>query len=119
MSNHSEPKRVKKYFSKYKKPLIPFPNLIETQITSFKWLVEEGIKEVLKEFSPIEDYSGKKFQLEFSAFTLSEPKFGEEHAKVNKLTYDGQLKVRVKLLNRTLGVTKEQEIKRIITNYTN
>jgi DNA-directed RNA polymerase subunit beta len=103
-------KLEKKYFSKYKKPLVEFPNLLETQITSFKWLVEKGLKEVFKEFSPINDYSEKKFQLEFTSFTLGEPKCDEQHAKLNKLSYEAPLKVSVKLLNKTLGGTKEQEI---------
>ena len=75
---------VKKYFSRYKKPLVEFPNLIEDQLNSFNWLVEKGIKEVFKEFSPINDYSDKKFQLEFTSFSLSEPKFDEEYSKINK-----------------------------------
>ncbi len=102
--------REKKYFARYKKPLVPFPNLIENQLSSFSWLVEEGIKEVFKEFSPINDYSDKKFQLDFTSFSLGEPKFTEEYTKVNKLTYEGPLKARVKLLNKGLGTTKEQEI---------
>ncbi|MCX6755403.1 MAG: DNA-directed RNA polymerase subunit beta [Candidatus Nomurabacteria bacterium] len=102
--------RPKKYFSRYKKPLIEFPNLIETQVKSFKWLVENGIGEVFKEFSPINDYSGKKFQLEFTSFTLGEPKCDEYTAKLNKLSYEGLLKVRVKLTNKVLGTIKEQEI---------
>ncbi len=102
--------REKKYFSRYKKPLIPLPNLIENQLMSFNWLVEQGLKEVFKEFSPINDYSEKKFQLDFTSFVLSEPKFDEEYAKINKLTYEGNLKARVKLLNKTIGTTKEQEI---------
>ena len=102
--------REKKYFARYKKPLVPFPNLIENQLSSFNWLVEEGIKEVFKEFSPINDYSEKKFQLDFTSFSLGEPKFTEEYTKVNKLTYEGPLKARVKLLNKGLGTTKEQEI---------
>ncbi len=102
--------RPKKYFSKYKKPLVEFPNLIESQTKSFKWLVEEGIKEIFKEFSPIVDYSGKKFQLDFTSFSLGEPKYDENHAKVNKLSYQGQLKARVKLTNKILGTVKEQEI---------
>jgi DNA-directed RNA polymerase subunit beta len=100
----------KKYFSRYKKPLIRFPNLIETQLTSFKWLVEKGIGEVFKEFSPINDYSGKKFQLEFTSFSIGEPKHNENHAKLNKLSYEGLLKARVKLSNKILGTVKEQEI---------
>ncbi|MDQ5971598.1 MAG: DNA-directed polymerase subunit beta [Patescibacteria group bacterium] len=102
--------REKKYFSRYKKPLVEFPNLIENQLTSFAWLVEKGIGEVFKEFSPINDYSDKKFQLDFTSFALGEPKFTEEYSKINKLTYEGQLKVRVKLLNKTIGTSKEQEI---------
>ncbi|MFA6257320.1 MAG: DNA-directed RNA polymerase subunit beta [Candidatus Paceibacterota bacterium] len=102
--------RPKKYFSRYKKPLVPFPNLIEAQVKSFKWLVEEGIAEVFKEFSPIVDYSGKKFVLEFTSFSLSESKTDENDSKVNKLSYQGLLKARVKLTNKILGTVKEQEI---------
>jgi len=101
---------VKKYFSRYKKPLVEFPNLIEDQLNSFNWLVEKGIKEVFKEFSPINDYSEKKFQLDFTSFSLGEPKFDEEYSKINKLTYEGPLKARVKLLNKSIGTSKEQEI---------
>ncbi|MES2023713.1 MAG: DNA-directed RNA polymerase subunit beta [Patescibacteria group bacterium] len=107
---HTTTKRPKKVFSRYKKPLIPFPNLIEPQVRSFKWLVEKGIGEVFKEFSPIMDYSGKKFQLEFTSFSLGEAKCDENHAKVNKLSYEGLLKARVKLTNKALGTVKEQEI---------
>ncbi|HTE48639.1 MAG TPA: DNA-directed RNA polymerase subunit beta, partial [Candidatus Paceibacterota bacterium] len=103
-------KRPKKYFSRYKKPLVEFPNLIEAQIKSFKWLVEQGIGEVFKEFSPINDYSSKKFQLEFTSFSLSPSKYDENNAKINKLSYQGLLKARVKLTNKILGTLKEQEI---------
>ena len=102
--------RPKKYFSRYKKPLVKFPNLIEAQIKSFKWLIEQGIGEVFKEFSPIADYSGKKFELQFVSFSLSEAKSDENDSKVNKLSYQGQLKARVKLINKILGTNKEQEI---------
>ncbi len=102
--------REKKHFARYKKPLVEFPNLIENQLVSFNWLVESGLKEVFKEFSPINDYSEKKFQLDFTSFSLGEPKFDEEYTKINKLTYDAQLKARVKLLNKSIGTSKEQEI---------
>ncbi len=107
---HIETKRPKKYFGRYKKPLMEFPNLIESQVKSFKWLIEEGIGEVFKEFSPIIDYSGKKFQLEFTSFSLSESKVDENNSKINKLSYQGLLKARVKLTNKILGTVKEQEI---------
>jgi len=102
--------RPKKYFGRYKKPLIKFPNLIEAQVNSFKWLVENGIGEIFKEFSPISDYSGKKFQLEFTSFSLGESKTTEIESKMNKLSYQGLLKARVKLTNKILGTVKEQEI---------
>src|SRR3989344_6325220 len=107
---HTKISRPKKYFSRYKKPLVKFPNLIEAQVKSFKWLIEHGIGEVFKEFAPISDYSGKKFQIEFSSFSISEPKSGEKDSKINKLSYQGQLKIRVKLTNKVLGTIKEQEI---------
>ncbi len=103
-------KRPKKYFSRYKKPLVEFPDLIEAQVKSYKWLVEKGIGEVFKEFSPIQDYSGKKFHLEFTSFSLGEAKTDETDAKINKLSYQGLLKARVKLTNKILGTVKEQEI---------
>src|SRR3990167_9094439 len=102
-------KRPKKYFGRYKKPLIEFPNLIEAQVKSYKWLVEQGIAEVFKEFSPISDYSSKKFQLEFTSFSLGESKANENNSKINKLSYQGLLKARVKLTNKILGTVKEQE----------
>ncbi len=100
----------KKVFSRYKEAMIPFPSLIETQLNSFDWLVREGLGEVFKEFSPISDYSGKKFELHFASFSLGEPKYNEHHAKENKLTYEAPLKARVKLVNKSLGGDKEQEI---------
>ena len=103
-------KRPKKYFARYKEPLVPFPNLIEAQVKSFDWLVETGIKEVFKEFSPISDYSGKKFELEFTSFSLAQANKDENQSKINKLSYQGTLKARVKLTNKILGSVKEQEI---------
>ncbi len=103
-------KREKKYFAKYKEPLVAYPNMLETQLNSFKWLITDGLKEVFKEFSPIEDYSGKKFELRFDAYELGEPKFDPHYAKENKLSYEAPLKVRAKLLNKLNGSKKEQEI---------
>ncbi len=102
--------REKKYFSRYKKPLVPLPNLVETHLKSFKWLIETGLKEAFKEFSPIKDYSEKKFELEFTGIELSKPKYDEYYAKENKLSYEAPLKARVKLINKTFKSEKEQEI---------
>jgi DNA-directed RNA polymerase subunit beta len=99
-----------KYFGKYRKPIASLPNLVEPQTNSFEWLVKEGFNEVFNEFSPIKDYSEKKFELSFLKFELGEPRFDEYYARENMLTYDAPLKVMVRLLNKTLGTEKEQEI---------
>ena len=107
---HTAAHRPKKYFGRFKEALTPMPNLIQAQLDSFKWFIEEGIAQALREFSPIEDYSKKKFELSFGSFEVSLPKYDEEYAKVNKLSYEGQLKATVKLKNKSLDSTKEQEI---------
>lgn len=100
----------KKYFSKFKKPLAQMPNLVKDQVESFKWLVEHGVKEVMDEFAVINDFSGKKFKFEFLSFELEEPKYDEYYAKEKKLSYEAPLKARVRLTNKTLNTSKEQEL---------
>jgi len=102
--------REKKYFSKYKDPLIEMPNLVENQIDSFEKFMEGGIQNAIMEFSPIMDYSEKKFELKFVDFTIENPEFDEYFARENKKTYEARLKARVSLHNKTLDTTKEEEI---------
>ncbi len=102
--------RTKKYFGRFKKPLASLPNLVESQMVSYKWVLEEGLKEIFKEFSPIKDYSEKKFDLEFVSFEVGLPKFDEHHAKANKLSFEAPLRAMVRLKNKSIGSTKEQEI---------
>ncbi len=102
--------REKKYFNRYKKELIETPDLLVSQKESFQWLLEEGISEIFKEFSPIQDYSEKKFELDFTGFEIEKPQYDEYYAKQNKLSYEGALKVRMRLKNKIVGSEKEQEI---------
>ena len=102
--------RQKKYFSRFKEPLAPLPNLVEAQLASFKWVLEKGLAEVFGEFSSIKDYSDKKFELDFTGFHLDKPKHDEFFAKENKMNYEASLKVMVRLKNKILGSVKEQEI---------
>ncbi|KKU68123.1 MAG: DNA-directed RNA polymerase subunit beta [Parcubacteria group bacterium GW2011_GWA2_47_16] len=102
--------RPQKHFGKYRKALTSLPNLVEPQIKSFEWLVKHGLEEVFKEFSSIKDYAGKKFELDFTGFKLSEAKYDEYYAKANKLSYEAPLKVTVRLKNKVLGSIKEQEL---------
>jgi DNA-directed RNA polymerase subunit beta len=103
-------KREKKYFGKFKKQLTEIPNLVESQMFSFDWLIKEGLKEVFQEFSSIKDFSEKKFTLDFTGFELAEPKYDEYYAKENKLSYEAPLKVKVRLKNHIMKSEKEQEI---------
>jgi DNA-directed RNA polymerase subunit beta len=100
----------KKYFSKYKEPLTEIPNLIKDQLSSFDWVKKYGIREIFEEFTPISDYQGKKFDLEFSGVELGEAKYDEHHAKANKISYEAPLRAKVKLKNKSTGSEKEQEI---------
>src|SRR5258708_7974462 len=101
---------TKKHFGRFRTSLTTLPNLVEAQIDSYKWVVEHGLKEIFKEFSPIRDYSEKKFDLEFVSFDLGVPKYDEHYAKANKLSYEAPLRAMVRLKNRTIGTAKEQEI---------
>lgn len=100
----------KKYFDKYKKDLAQMPNLVKDQVESFKWLLEKGVKEVMDEFTSVNDFTGKKFKFEFTGFSIEKPKYDEYFAKEKKLTYEATLKAKVKLTNKTLNVEKEQEV---------
>ena len=77
MANPSTSLRVKKYFGRFREPLAEIPNLVVSQIESFQWLIEKGLKEVFEEFSSIKDFSERKFQLDFVSFELAEPKIDE------------------------------------------
>jgi DNA-directed RNA polymerase subunit beta len=101
---------VQKTFGAYKAPRVEFPDLVAHQRTSFEWLVRVGLKELFKEFSPIPDYSGKKFELRIDGFELGDPKGDEESARENMRTYEAPLKISVTLLNKTLGTEKTQDL---------
>src|SRR5581483_6637426 len=102
--------KEKKYFNNFKTPFAEMPNLVEAQTVSFKWLLDHGLSEIFKEFSSIKDYSEKKFELDFTGFEIDSPKNNEFYAKENRISYEAPLKVKVRLKNKVLGTTKEQEI---------
>ena len=102
--------REQKTFSRFRAPRVETPNLTEAQTNSYKVLMKDGVKEIFKEFTPIRDYSGKKFDLEFVKIEIGEPKFDEHYAKEQKMTLDLPLRAIVRLLNKTTGESKEQEI---------
>ncbi len=89
---------------------IEMPNLIKVQKDSYDWFVKEGLGEILRDISPIVDYSGNLI-LEFLDYYMEEKtKYTVEEAKERDATYSTRLHVRVRLINRETGEIKEQEI---------
>ena len=102
-------KCVRKSFAKIG-DAIEIPNLIQVQKDSYNWFIEEGLGEVLKDISPIIDYSGN-LVLEFFDYYMEEKtKYTVEEAKERDATYSTRLHVKVRLINRETGEIKEQEI---------
>ncbi len=93
------------------KEVLQMPNLIEVQKDSYQWFLDEGLKEVFEDISPIADYSGK-LSLEFVDFTLCENdvKYTIEECKERDATYAAPLKVRVRLHNKETDEINEHEI---------
>ena len=102
-------KRTRMSFSKIKE-IADLPNLIEIQVDSYKWFLEEGLKEVFEDISPIEDYTGNLI-LEFVDYSLDEkPKYDIEECKERDATYHAPLNVKVRLINKETGEIKEQKV---------
>jgi DNA-directed RNA polymerase subunit beta len=91
--------------------VLDMPNLIEVQKNSYKWFLEEGLREVFRDVSPIQDYTGN-LVLEFPDYRLEteNPKYTVEECKERDATYSAPLKVKVRLINKETGEVKEQEI---------
>ena len=89
---------------------IEMPNLIKVQKDSYDWFVEEGLGEVLRDISPIEDYSGNLVLEFFDYYMEDKTKYTVEEAKERDATYSTRLHVKVRLINRETGEIKEQEI---------
>ena len=89
---------------------IEMPNLIKVQKDSYDWFIEEGLGEVLKDISPIIDYSGNLVLEFFDYYMEDKTKYTEEEAKERDATYSTRLHVKVRLINRESGEIKEQEI---------
>ena len=89
---------------------LAMPNLIEIQKNSYKWFMQQGLKEVFEDVSPINDHSGN-LSLEFYDYYFDEnSKYSIEECKERDATYSVALRVKVRLVNRETGEIKEQEI---------
>lgn len=100
--------KPRKCFKKVGEITIP-PYLIGTQISSYKWFVEEGLKDLLKEISPIISFN-KELELDFTSYCIDKPKYDEETSKKKNVSYEAPLRCKVKLTNQKTGSSKEQEV---------
>ncbi|GIW48903.1 MAG: DNA-directed RNA polymerase subunit beta [Caloramator sp.] len=103
-------KRTRMSFSKIKE-VIDMPNLIEVQLNSYQWFLDEGLREVFEDVNPITDYTGN-LVLEFVDYKLDYDniKYTVEECKERDATYAAPLKVKVRLVNKETGEVKDQEV---------
>ena len=86
------------------------PSLIEIQTSSYDWFFKDGMKELLREMSPIGDFTGKNLSLTFTDYFLDEPKYTADEAREKNLSYKAVLKCKTSLLNKQTKEIKEQEV---------
>ncbi|PPA68595.1 DNA-directed RNA polymerase subunit beta [Jeotgalibacillus proteolyticus] len=89
--------------------VLELPNLIEIQTASYEWFLEEGLREMFRDISPIEDFTGN-LSLEFIDYSLGEPKYSVDESKERDVTYSAPLRVKVRLLNKETGEVKDQDV---------
>ena len=104
------PSKMRKIFSKFGVDQFEAPNLVQVQLDSYKWFLDVGLRELLKEVSPTEDWTGKELELHFLDYKLDEPKYQERTAIEKNITYEAPLKVKVGLRNKRTDQYKEQEL---------
>ncbi len=91
-------------------PNLPTLDLTAVQRDSYKWFLEEGIAEALSEISPLEDFTGKNWVLEFGVHSFGKPKYTPKQALEKGVTFDFPLKVEATLTNKQTGEKVKQEV---------
>ncbi|WP_432362191.1 DNA-directed RNA polymerase subunit beta [Sporosarcina sp. UB5] len=89
--------------------VLELPNLIEIQTASYEWFLEEGLREMFRDISPIQDFTGN-LSLEFIDYQLGEPKYPVDESKERDVTYAAPLRVKVRLHNKETEEVKEQDV---------
>jgi len=101
--------KLRQYWGKQVAKL-PEMDLLGIQKESYQWFIREGVEEVINEISPIEDFTGKNWELSLSEYKLGEPKITEELAMKKGLTFFSPLTVEATLLNKKTGKKVTQEV---------
>jgi len=110
MANYIESTASAKRFSFAKiDEVLQMPNLIEIQKNSYDWFLKEGLRDTFRDISPIQDFTGN-LVLEFTDYSLGEPKYVVDECKERDVNYSAPLKVRAQLINKDTGEIKEQEV---------
>ncbi|WP_029545177.1 DNA-directed RNA polymerase subunit beta [Selenomonas sp. AB3002] len=91
------------------KEVMEMPHLLDIQRASYKWFLDEGLQEIFRDISPIQDFSGN-LVLSFESFSMGEPKYDLDECKERDVTWAAPLRVNVRLINRETGEIKEQEV---------
>jgi len=99
-----------KNFTKHSYKALRFPNFLEIQRNSYNWFWDKGLRELFDEISPIKDYGEKEFDLKFQDYKLDEPKYTETSARERNASYEAALRVRMSLVSKRTGESKEQEV---------
>lgn len=86
------------------------PDLIEIQKNSYDWFLQEGLRDLFDEISPISDFIGRDLELYFEDYYLDEPKFDEVESRSKNITYEAPLRVKVRLTNKRTEETNIQEV---------
>ena len=89
--------------------VLELPNLIEIQTSSYQWFLDEGLREMFQDISPIEDFTGN-LSLDFIDYSLGEPKYSVPESKERDVTYSAPLRVKVRLVNKETGEVKDQDV---------
>lgn len=100
--------RVRRSYARISE-ILELPNLIEIQTKSYEWFLKEGLLEMFRDISPIDDFTGN-LSLEFVDYRLGEPKYDLEGSKNRDATYAAPLRVKVRLINKETGEVKDQEV---------
>ena len=101
-------KKTRESFAQIKE-VLKIPNLIEIQKNSYEWFLRDGIREMFKDISPIQDFTGN-LVLEIIDYKLEEPKYSVAECRERDVTYNAPMRVKARLINKETGEVKEQEV---------
>jgi DNA-directed RNA polymerase subunit beta len=90
--------------------VIDLPPLVQIQVDSYKVFIDEGLRELLDEISPIQDFTGNRLEMRFAEYRFDDPKYSQEECRERDATFAAPLRVNVQLLVKETGEIKEQEI---------